>query len=137
MNNCFNRDCRLCKNAVISQSVTLVTVDGVDTLVIDIPAGFYADKCRYCVIVAQNLPTNTPITAPVSISIGGDTTTVYPVVNCDCSQVTACGIRARTKYGLILNTSATSGVFKSVKKICCRQDTLSVIPAPTTTGGGA
>lgn len=134
MSNCFNKDCRLCRNIVISQSVTLVTIDGVETLVIDIPTGFYADNCRYCLIVAQTLPTDTPITAPVAISIGGDTTTVYPIVNCDCSQVTACGIRTRTKYGLVLNTSATSAVFKTVKKLpCYPQETLAVIPAPTVT----
>lgn len=134
MSNCFNKDCRLCRNIVISTGVSVVAVDGVDTLVIDIPTGFYADNCRVCLIVAQTLPTTTPITAPVAISIGGDTTTVYPIVNCDCSQVTACAIRTRTKYGLCISTSATSAVFKTIKKLnCYPQETLAVIPAPTTT----
>lgn len=134
MSNCFNKDCRLCRNIVISTGVSVVAIDGVDTLVIDIPTGFYADNCRVCLIVAQTLPTTTPITAPVAISIGGDTTTVYPIVNCDCSQVTACAIRTRTKYGLCISTSATSAVFKTIKKLSCYpQETLAVIPAPTTT----
>ena len=69
----------------------------------------------------------------VAICIGGDTTTVYPIVNCDCSQVTACAIRTRTKYGLCISTSATSAVFKSLKKLnCYPTDTLAVIPAPAT-----
>lgn len=133
MSNCI-KNCRLCRNIVISTAVTLVTVDGVDTLVIDIPTGFYPDCRRVCLIVAQTIPATTPITAPVAISIGGDTTTVYPVVNCDCSQVTACAIRTRTKYSLCISTSTTSAVFKSLKPLTCYPaDTLAVIPAPTTT----
>ena len=133
MSNCINQNCRLCRNIVISTSVTVVAIDGVDTLVIDIPAGFYPDCRRVCLIVAQTLPTDTPITAPVAISIGGDTTTVYPIVNCDCAQVTACAIRTRTKYGLRISTSATSAVFKSLKQLnCYPTDTLAAIPAPET-----
>ena len=131
MSNCI-QNCRLCRNIVISTAVTLATIDGVDTLVIDIPEGFYPDCRRLCLVVAQTIPTTTPITAPVAISIGGDTTTVYPIVNCDCSQVTACAIRTRTKYGLRISTSATSAVFKSLKPLTCYPtDTLAVIPAPT------
>lgn len=130
MSNCI-KDCRLCRNIVISTAVTVVAIDGVDTLVIDIPAGFYPDCGRVCLVVAQTIPTTTPITAPVAISIGGDTTTVYPIVNCDCSQVTACAIRTRTKYGLRINTSATSAVFKTLRPLTCYpQETLAVIPAP-------
>ena len=87
-----------------------------------------------CLIVAQTIPATATINMPVAISIGGDTTTVYPIVNCDCSQVTACAIRTRTKYGLCISTSATSAVFKTIKKLpCYPQETLAVIPAPTTT----
>lgn len=133
MSNCI-KNCRLCRNIVISTAVTVVTIDGTDTLVIDIPSGFYPDNRRVCLVVAQTIPTAATISMPVAISIGGDTTTVYPVVNCDCSQVTACAIRTRTKYGLIISTSATSAVFKSIKALACYPtDTLAVIPAPTAT----
>ena len=131
MSNCINKDCRLCRNIVISTSVTVVAVDGVDTLVIDIPAGFYPDCRRVCLVVAQTIPAEATITMPVAISIGGDTATVYPIVNCDCTQVTACAIRTRTKYGLRINTTATSAVFKTIKNLCCYPtDTLAAIPAP-------
>lgn len=134
MSNCINQDCRLCRNIVISTAVTVLTIDGVDTLVIDIPAGFYPDCRRVCLIVAQTIPATTPITAPVAISIGGDTSTVYPIVNCDCTQVTACAIRTRTKYGLRISTSATSAVFKTLKRLqCYPTDTLAAIPSPTAT----
>lgn len=131
MSNCI-KDCKLCRNIVISTAVTVVTIDGTDTLVIDIPAGFYPDCRRVCLVVAQAIPTTATINMPVAISIGGDTTTVYPIVNCDCSQVTACAIRTRTKYGLRISTSATSAVFKTINKLSCYpQETLAVIPAPT------
>ena len=133
MSNCINQKCRLCRNIVISTAVTVVTVDGVDTLVIDIPAGFYPDCRKFCLVVAQTIPATATIAMPVAISIGGDTTTVYPIVNCDCSQVTACAIRTRTKYGLRISTTATSAVFKSLKQLTCYPtDTLAVIPAPAT-----
>lgn len=135
MSNCV-KDCRLCRNIVISTSVTVVTVDGTDTLVIDIPTGVYLDKCKICLIVAQSIPTTATIGMPVAISIGGNTTTVYPVVSCDCSQVTACGIRTRTKYALRINTSSTGGVFKAINHIkCYPNETLASIPVVT--GGGA
>lgn len=131
MSNCI-KNCRLCRNIVISTAVTVVTVAGVDTLVIDIPAGFYPDCRRVCLVVAQTIPTTATITMPVAISIGGDTTTVYPILNCDCTQVTACAIRTRTKYGLRINTSATSAVFKSINKLnCYPADTLAAIPVTT------
>lgn len=133
MSNCINNKCRLCRNIVISTAVTVVAVDGVDTLVIDIPAGFYPDCRRVCLVVAQTIPAEATITMPVAISIGGDTTVVYPILNCDCTQVTACAIRTRTKYGLRINTSATSAVFKTINKLTCYPETtLAVIPAPAT-----
>lgn len=138
MSNCFNRDCRLCPNIVISTAVTVITIDGVDTLVIDIPAGFYPNNRRVCLIVAQTIPTTATISMPVAISIGGDTTTVYPILNCDCTPVTACAIRTRTKYSLFLSTTATSAVFKTIRKLpCYPTEVLAAIPAPTTTEGGA
>ena len=138
MSNCINRNCRLCPNIVISDSVTVVTVDGTDTLVIDIPAGYYPNCKRVCLVVAQTIPTTATIAMPVAISIGGDTTTVYPIVNCDCSQVTACAIRTRTKYGLIISTNATSAVFRSIKPLrCYPTDSLAVIPVTATAVGAS
>lgn len=111
--------CKLCDNLVISQSVTIVAVDGVDTLVIDLPARTYNDGGKVCVVIAQTIPATTTITTPVAFSIGGDTTTVYPFVRCDCSQVTACAIRTRTRYSTKVSTNAISGVFKSLGGLSC------------------
>lgn len=126
--------CKLCKNLVISQSVTIVAVDGVDTLVVDLPARTYGDGCKICVVIAQTIPAETTITTPVAFSIGGDTTTVYPFVRCDCSQVTACAIRNRTRYSTRVSTNAVGGVFKSLGGLsCCPTNNLESLPVPATT----
>ena len=128
--------CQLCDKLVISQSVTVVTVDGTDTLVIDLPVRAYGDGCKYCIIIAQTIPDTATINMPVAFSIGGDTTTVYPFTKCDCSQVTACGIRTRTRYSTIVSTNAIGGVFKSLGGLkCCPQNNLLSLPVPATAGG--
>lgn len=136
MSNCINNKCQLCKNLVISTAVTVVTVDGTDTLVIDIPTGFYPDCRKVCLVIAQTIPTTATIAMPVAISIGGDTTTVYPIVGCDCAQITACAIRTRKKYPLRISTTPTSAVFKSLGGLSCApNNNLAVIPAPVADGG--
>ena len=129
-----NSSCRLCHRLAISDSVSVITVNGVDTLVIDIPSASYRDCEKVCIVVAQTIPTTATINMPVAISIGGVTTTVYPVVRCDCTQVTACAIRTRTRYSFCVNTTATGAVFKSLGGLCCSlNNALAAIPAPTTT----
>ena len=132
--NCY----KLCNNLVISDSVTVVTVDGTDTLVIDVPATTFADGCRYEIVVAQTIPETATINMPVAISIGGDTTTVYPLVRCDCAQITACAIRTRTKYPVLVATNAIGGVFKVLRRLPCYPDNrLRTLPIPATTAGVA
>lgn len=129
-----NKNCnRLCPNLIISTAVTLVTVGGTDTLLINIPAGTYRSGCKYCIVVAQSIPTTVAIGTPVAISIGGDTTTVYPVTNRCCAQVTACAIRTRTRYPVCVSTSATGGTFKVISGLSCApNNALASLPAPTT-----
>ena len=125
--------CKLCDKLIISQSISIVTVDGVDTVVIDLPARAYNDGCKYCVIIAQAIPTTATIGSPVAFSIGGDTTTVYPFVRCDCSQVTVCGIRTRTRYATVVSTNAVGGAFKSLGGLSCYPaNNLDSLPAPAT-----
>lgn len=131
--NCDN-NCKICPNIIISDSVTVVTVNGVDTLLIDIPTGCYLNCCKYCIVVAQTIPTTATINMPVAISIGGNTTTVYPLVRCNCAQVTACGIRTRTKYPVVVSTNATGGVFKVLRNLPCYPvNALQSLPVTTTT----
>ena len=106
--------CKICDRLVISQAVTFA--GGV--LTINLPAGSYGDGCRYCIVVAQTIPDTATITAPVQITIG-DGTAVYPLVGCDCAQVTACALRTRTRYAVRVATSATGGTFRMLGRGCC------------------
>ena len=125
--------CRLCKRLVISQAVTFA--DG--TLTINLPAGAYNNGEKYCIVVAQALPTTATIGAPVVITIG-DGTETYPLTNKCCAPVTVCGIRTRTRYATVVSTSATGGSFKMLGNPCCAPDNrLAAIDgtAPAAEGG--
>lgn len=130
-----NNVCRLCDKLVLSQSVTFA--DG--TLTVNLPAGSYANGCRYCIVIAQAIPVEATIAAPVVITIGTGTEE-YPLVNRCCAPVTACGIRTRTRYGVVVATDATGGTFKMLGRPSCSPDySLNAIDgtAPTEGGGGA
>lgn len=121
----------ICRHLVISSAVTFTAGTG---LIINIPEGSYQDGCRYCIVVAQNIPDATTITAPVFITIGAGTE-LYPLNKCDCTQATACSIRTRTKYSTVVETSATTGVFKLLGRVACApNNNLTAIDgtAPTT-----
>ena len=126
-------NCKLCNRLVISQAVTFA--DGV--LQINLPAGSYNDGQRYCIVVAQSIPTATTITAPVVVTVGAGAEQ-YPLTNRCCAQVTACAIRTRTKYRTVVGTSASGASFKLIDNPCCAPDNrLTAIDgtAPTTEGG--
>lgn len=134
MGNCNGR---LCPRFIISQAVTFA--DG--TLTINIPAGSYANGERYCIVVAQTIPAETTITAPVVITIG-DGTVEYPLNTRCCAQVLACGIRTRTRYPVVVSTNTAGGVFKLLGNVCCMpNNNLAAIdgtaPAAAPAEGGA
>lgn len=109
--------CRLCDNFVISQSVTFTG----GNLVINLPEGSYANNRKICIVVAQTIPNSTTINAPVYITIGTGTQ-LYPLVKRNCRQVTACGIRTRTRYSTCVETTQTGGLFKMLGQPCCSPD---------------
>lgn len=126
--------CRLCDNLVISQSVTF---DGT-SLVINLPANSYGNGCKYCIVVAQNIPATATINAPVVVTIGTGTVQ-YPLTNRCCAQVTACAIRKRRKYCTVVSTTATGGTFKLIGNPCCApNNALDAIngTAPTAVAAG-
>lgn len=141
--SCNNNCNRLCKNLIISTSITVVTIDGEDTLLIDIPSGTYRNCEKFCIVTAQSIPDTATVTMPVAISIGGDTTTVYPLVCCkNCLQAVACQVSSRTKYPTIVSTNANGGVFKVLSGL--RSYCAEVLPSlpivagvAVTAGGGA
>ena len=107
--------CRLCDRLIISSAVTFTAGTG---LIINIPAGSYENCEKYCIVVAQAIPAETTITAPVFITIG-DGTELYPLTKCNCAQVTACAIRTRTKYSTKVATTPTGGTFRLLGKVYC------------------
>lgn len=125
--------CRLCDRLIISQAVTFTG----GNLVVNLPAGSYQNGQKYCIVVAQAIPDATTINAPVYITIGTGTA-LYPLTKCNCAQITACGIRTRTKYSTIVSTTATGGAFKLLgRPACAPNNQLAAVDgtAPATEGG--
>lgn len=126
----------LCDNLVISQAVTFAD----NQLTINIPSGTYENGQLYCIVVGQSIPTTTTISAPVVITIG-DSTTTYPLLNSNCTNVEAYQINSRTRYMTKVYTNIQSGVFKLIGNLgCCRCSTsttsLPIEETTTTTNGG-
>lgn len=106
--------CKLCPRLVISQSVTFTG----GNLIVNIPTGSYQNNCKYCIVVAQAIPSTATINAPIVITIGTGTVQ-YPLTDRCCRQVTVCGIRTRTRYSVCVNTTSTGGTFKMLGNPCC------------------
>ena len=127
--------CKLCDRLVISDSVTFIG----GNLLIDIPAGTYGNHQKYCIVVAQTIPAATTINAPVYITIGGNTTNLYPLTKCSCAQVTACSIRTRTKYSTVVATTPTGGSFRLTgcnDLPCAPNNALASLPVATVAATG-
>lgn len=106
--------CKLCNKLIISTAVAFTG----GNLVITIPEGAYNECEKYCIVIAQSIPTTTTITAPVYIQIGTGAV-LYPLQKCDCAQATACSIRTRTKYSTCVVTTPTGGSFRLLGNLCC------------------
>ena len=105
----------LCSHIVLSQNVTFEN----NTLLIDLPENAYENEQRYCIVIAQPIPDTTTISADVAITIGGDTTTVYPLVNNNCANIQAYQVATRTKYPTQVATNIGEVVFKLIQNINC------------------
>lgn len=126
-----NNICKLCKKLVISTAVNYDA--GTNELIIGLPTGTYYNNEKYCIVVAQPIPTTTSISATVVVAIGTDPTR-YPLVRRNCQQATACNISTRTKYSVCVATNTVSGVFKLLGDIgCCGADVIPSLPVPTAT----
>ena len=106
--------CQVCKKLVISQAINFTD----NTLIVDLPAGSYQDGCKYCIIFAQTIPQTATIGSNVGFTIGSGTVQ-YPLVNRCCRPVTACGIRTRTKYSVVVETTASGATFKMLGNPAC------------------
>ena len=88
--------------------------------------------CRNTVI--SSAVTLVTLGTPVALGIGGVTDPVYPLVRCDCSPVTACAIRTRGIYRLVVSTTATGANLRVVSGLACAPRTVvPTIPVPAAT----
>lgn len=134
-----NNVCRLCDKLIISTAVNYDATT--NELIIALPAGTYYNNNKYCLVIANPIPTTTPISATVVVSIGTDPTR-YPLVRRNCQPATACNIRTRTKYSTCVSTNTVSGVFRLLGDIgCCGAEVLPSLPVvagtAVTAGGDA
>ena len=106
--------CRLCDHLAISTAVAFT--DG--NLVVTLPADSFRNGEKVCIVIAQTIPADTTITAPVVIQIG-EGTEQYPLTTRCCAQVSACGIRPRTRYATRVVTSATGATFRMLGNPSC------------------
>jgi len=128
--------CRLCNHLAISTAVAFT--DG--SLVVTLPPATYQNGEKVCVVIAQAIPAETTITAPVVIQIG-EGTEQYPLTTRCCAQVTACGVRTRTRYATRVVTSAVGATFRMLGTPACSPN--NALPsidgtaptAPTTPAG--
>ena len=130
-----NYICHLCPRLILSADVTFAA----GTLTINLPAGSYNNGQKYCIVLAQAIPTATTITAPVVVTIG-DGTETYPLTNRYGAQVTANLLRTRTKYATCVSTTSTGGTFRLLglpKGFCPVTSNLTAIDgtAPAAEGG--
>lgn len=110
MSDCI-KNCKLCDKFILSQAITF---DGT-SLIVNLPANAYGNRCKYCIVLAQAIPETTTINAPVVFTIG-DGTVQYPFLNCDCTTIYASQVRTRRIYSTRVNTAVETGVFKYIGK---------------------
>lgn len=115
-------NCKLCSRSIISQSITF---DGT-SLVVNLPNDNYGNKKKYCIILAQSIPDETTINAPVVFTIGTGTVQ-YPFVNNDCTPILASQVRTRRVYRTKVNTGVNDGVFKYIGDCCLPDNSTTVV----------
>lgn len=115
-------NCKLCSRSIISQSITF---NGT-SLVVNLPTDNYGNKQKYCIILAQSIPDETTINAPVVFTIGTGTVQ-YPFVNNDCTPILASQVRTRRVYRTKVNTGVNDGVFKYVGDCCLPSNSTTVV----------
>lgn len=106
--------CRLCDHLAISTAVAFTG----GNLVITLPANSYQDGEKVCIVIAQTIPAETTINAPVLVQIG-EGTELYPLTTRNCAQVSACGVRTRTRYATRVVTSAVGATFRMLGNPSC------------------
>lgn len=113
--------CKICPHFIAARTVTYAS----GVLTINIPAGTYNSGEKYCLVVADRIPTDAIIGAPVVVTIGGSATT-YPLLKFNGAQVVAGNLRSRYRYSTVFSANvAGTGAFRLLGKVFCCEE-----PAP-------
>ena len=114
MSECI-RNCRLCDKLILSTAINFDAAT--NEVIVGLPANAYGNCQKYCIVLAQSIPTSATINATVVFSIGTNATR-YPFVNKDCTPIYASQIRTRRVYPTRVNTAVNDGVFKYIGNCC-------------------
>lgn len=131
MSECI-RDCRLCDKLILSTAINYDSAN--NQVIVALPANSYGNCQKYCIVLAQSLPTAARINAQVVFTIGTNATR-YPFLNKDCTPIYATQLRTRRVYNTRVNTAVNAGVFKYIGKCCLPSNAITVsnsLPTGTT-----
>lgn len=126
---------RLCPSFTIVSDVTFAA--GVLTL--NIPAGTYSNNCRYCLVIADTIPTDATLASTIVVTIGDDATT-YPLLLCNGTQATLNSFRIQSRhiYSTVFHTLlGGGGNFRLLNRYCGIADAVpeAVTVEPADDGG--
>lgn len=121
--SCIN-NCKLCNRLILSTAINYD--ETTNQTIVALPAGAYGNCEKYCIVLAQSLPTASTINSQVVFTIGTGATR-YQFLNKDCTPVLASQIRTRRIYPTKIKTYSGTGVFKYVGDCCLPSATTSEI----------
>ena len=109
------KNCKLCDKLILSTAINYDTAT--DRVLVGLPENVFENCRRYCIVLAQAIPTAATIDSQVFFTVGTNPTQ-YQFVNKDCTPVYATQIRTRKIYSIRVNTGINAGVFKYVGNCC-------------------
>lgn len=105
------RNCKLCNKLVLSTAINYDAVT--NSVIVALPDGVFENCQRYCIVLAQAIPTAATINSQVVFTVGTNPIR-YPFVDRCCTPIYATQIRTRRIYPVKVNTSVNAGVFKYI-----------------------
>lgn len=132
MSDCI-RDCKLCDKFILSTAINFDSAN--NQVIVALPANAYGNCQKYCIVLAQSIPTSARINSTVVFTIGNNPTR-YPFVNRDCTPIYASQVRTRRIYPTRVNTAVNTGVFKYIGRCplpCNTITTVNSLPITQTT----
>lgn len=105
------RNCKLCNKLVLSTAINYDATT--DRVLVALPADIFENCQKYCIVLAQAIPTTATINSQVFFTVGTNPTQ-YPFVDRCCTPIYATQIRTRKIYSVKVSTSVNAGVFKYI-----------------------